>query len=74
MGHAGAGAGAATPHEAMVEMLGSSLEPAMRSSLAPVVSVLEGIRRQGEDDKNTAEGTLGYLRGHCRWYVYLARG
>ena len=28
----------------------------------------------GEDDKNLAEGTLGYLRGSARWLTYLARG
>ncbi len=62
--------GADLPSEALAQVMGAMLSstvgPAMRSSLAPVVSGLEGIRRQSEDGKSSSEGTLGYLRSQSR--------
>ena len=72
-GHAGAG-DAAELAGAIGTALGTHLEPALRLGLAPISNVLDAFRRQNEDDKASAEGTLGYLRGHARWYVFLARG
>ena len=60
--------------EAVGAALSAQLEPAIRGGLAPLGSVLDSIRRQNEDDKQLAEGSLGYLRGHARWWVFLARG
>jgi hypothetical protein len=74
-GYAGAGDGGAEELAGAIgSALGTHLEPALRSGLAPIGHVLDALRRQNEDEKATAEGTLGHLRGHCRWYVYLARG
>ena len=42
-------------------------------ALSQVASNLENLRKQGEDDKNVGEGSLGSLRGPTRWLVYLGR-
>lgn len=54
---------------AMGTALSAQLEPAIRQGLTPLGNVLESVRRQNEDDKVAVEGTMGYLRGHTRWYV-----
>lgn len=54
----------------MGQALGDHLELALKNSLEPLNNLLESIRRQGED----TEGTLGFLRGHVRWHVFLERG
>ena len=61
--YAGAGDDAAHLTEAMGTALSHQLEPAIRGGLAPISTVLESIRRQSENDRSVAEGTLGFLRG-----------